>query len=59
MNNFIIIEIRKPRTPMIKIPAADTFAILRNSSFVGFFKTSQTRLHLAIKGFIDPTIFMN
>ena len=45
MNNFIIIEIRNPRTPNAKIPRAETFAIVSNSFLVGFFKTCQTLLH--------------
>jgi len=59
MNNFIIIEIKKPKTPIIKIPTAETFATLRNSSFEGFFRTIQTRLHFPKKDFIDSNIFMN
>ena len=57
MKIFIIIEIKKPRNPKIKIPTAETFAIISNSFFDGFFKTDHTLLHLTIKDFIDVNIF--
>ena len=57
MNNFITIDIKKPRTPNIKIPKADTLTIFSNSFPEGFFKTDHTLLHLTIKDFIDINIF--
>ena len=38
MKKFIIIDIRNPTTPKIKIPIADTFVIVSNSFLVGFFQ---------------------
>ena len=46
------IDIRNPRTPRIKIPKADTLAIVSNSFLVGFFKTCQTRLHFKKNDFV-------
>lgn len=58
MNIFIIIDIRKPKSPIMEIPAAETFATFKNSSLVGFFKTIHTLLHFAIKFFRDSNIFI-
>ncbi len=41
----MIIEIRNPSNPIIKIPIAETLDICWNSSFVGFFNVCQTLLH--------------
>ena len=57
-NTFITKETRKPRTPSMRIPTAETFATFVNSSFVGFFSASQTRLHLITKDFIPVNGFM-
>lgn len=57
MKIFIIIEIKNPRNPNIKIPTAETFAIISNSFFEGFFNASQTLLHLTINDFIAVNIF--
>jgi hypothetical protein len=57
-NNFIIIEIKNPNTPIIKIPAAVTFATFMNSSLVGFFKTAHTLLHFSKKDFNLVNIFL-
>ena len=46
-----MIEIIKPISPIIKIPTAETFAILRKSSLAGFFKTIHTLLHFSKKDF--------
>ena len=46
----------KPISPRIKIPIAEIFATFSNSSFVGFFRVYQTRLHLLKKDFIDSII---
>ena len=43
---MIIIDIKNPRTPNIKIPTAETFEIVSNSFLVGFFKICQTLLDL-------------
>ncbi len=51
------IEIKNPRIPNIKIPKAETLAIVSNSFFEGFFKTDHTLLHLIANDFIDVNIF--
>ncbi len=40
-----------PRTPKIKIPIAETFAIVSNSFLDGFFKECHTLLHLTENDF--------
>jgi len=57
IKNFITIDIKKPRTPNIKIPKAETFAIVSNSFLEGFFNTDHTLLHLTINDFIEINIF--
>lgn len=47
---------RKPNKPKIAIPIAETLAVVRNSSFVGFFKTNQTLLHFLKKLLNFPII---
>lgn len=49
----MIIEIKNPNTPSIKIPIAETFVTVSNSFLEGFLRTCQTRLHLTIKDFAD------
>jgi len=54
----MIIEIKNPKTPIIKIPAAVTFATLMNSALVGFLRTAHTLLHFSIKDFNEVIIFI-
>lgn len=58
INIFIIIEIKNPKIPIIKIPTAETFATFKKSSREGFFKTIQTLLHFSINDFNDSKIFI-
>ena len=53
---FIATEIAKPKTPTTKIPRAEIFATIWNSSIVGFFKMCQTLLHLSKKDFPKTSI---
>ncbi len=57
MNNFITIDIKKPRTPNIKIPRAEIFAICSNSFLEGFFNADHTLLHLMTNDFVEVNIF--
>lgn len=52
----MIKAIIKPISPRIKIPIAEIFATCSNSSFVGFLRMCQTRIHLLKKDFIDSII---
>ena len=47
------IEIINPKRPSITIPTADTFAIVSNSCFEGFFNASQTLLDFIVNDFIE------
>lgn len=48
----------KPITPKTKMLIAEIFEDEANSSFVGFFKTCHTRLHLMKKEFREVKIFI-
>ena len=52
------IEIINPKSPIIAIPTAETFATFKNSSLVGFFKTIHTLLHFKMKEFNEVNIAM-
>ncbi len=54
----MISDIRNPKTPIIKIPIAETLDVNSNSFLVGFFKTNQTRLHLIKNDFVDSQSFI-
>lgn len=49
MNTLTAIEIKNPIAPRIKIPIAETFAIISNSFLEGFLKACQTLLHFIKK----------
>ncbi len=55
----IKIEIKNPIIPIIAIPIAATFEVCSNSFLDGFFKTSQTLLHLRANEFKFEIIFIN
>lgn len=59
MNIFMIIEIKNPKDPIIKIPTAETFATFKKSSREGFFRTIHTLLHFSIKDFNEVKIFID
>lgn len=48
MKIFIIPAIIKPKRPKSKIPIPETFAIVLNSLFDGFFSANHTLLHFNI-----------
>ncbi len=50
-------DIKKPRTPNIKIPRAETFAICSNSFLDGFFNADHTLLHLTTNDFVEDNTF--
>ena len=49
-------EIKKPISPKIPIPIAETLAISSNSFLDGFFKTCQTLLHFNKNDFVFSNI---
>jgi hypothetical protein len=64
MLNFKLIEmlltelkLEIQKKPRIIIPIAETFVIVLNSSFVGFFNVSQTLLHFTKNDFVDSNAF--
>jgi hypothetical protein len=48
-----MIEIKNPKNPKIAIPIAETLVIVLNSTFDGFFNTSQTLLHFVKNDFVE------
>jgi len=44
-------EIIKPTSPIIKMPTAETFAIVLNSIMLGFLNKSHTLMHLSKNDF--------
>lgn len=50
--------IKNPTKPIAKIPIAEILEIIKNSCFVGFFRTVQTLLHWAKNDFSFSMIFL-
>jgi hypothetical protein len=50
------IDNKNPKTPIMRIPIAETFEIVSNSFFVGFFKITHTLLHCEKKVFSDVKV---
>jgi hypothetical protein len=57
VNRLIIIEIKKPIAPRIKIPIAEIFAVSWYSFLEGFFRACHTLLHLRVNDFMFENIF--
>lgn len=51
------IEIINPKAPNARIPIAETFVMVSNSFFVGFFNACHTLSHLMKNDFVNVSIF--